>query len=208
MNVVEPKKKKNTISNRKPKTSKGKKAWSVKTVSEYASSDLESSDSEEDEENKSFESSEEDGDDASARETFRKERYYFVDETVTEDLGTAKIAYSYYTEQDTIGGFGFRKNEKGERVPRPLIDSYGAKRLAKGGNPFISPTVIGHLKDRAGVESIQAIASEKLAKLAEESVAAITAHAIINCKALGRRTISPSDVRNGSSDMGISHLRC
>ena len=195
-----------------PKTSNGNKSSTkkkAKKVSEYSSSSTSSASSDSEEEGALLSDSEgsDEEDTSSSTKRTKKERKYFVDETTSEDLASSKASFTYYNKQDTFSGLGFRTNEEGKKIPKPLIDTFGAKRLAVGGTPFVKPATIGHLKDRAGIVSAQRGALALVARLAEEATVAITGQSINNCKALGRKTIMSGDVRNASNDMGISHFR-
>jgi histone H3/H4 len=173
---------------RKPTNGKGKKR-ALEASSASASSSEESSEEEE----------------VSGRSTIRKDRFHFADpaKTVDEELG--KVARVYHTVEDEKSGFGMSKGK-----PVPLVDAHGKKSYAQGGGAFIKTVAISnHMKNRAGIESINTDASKRVARYGEDCVAAVVSQAIICCKDRGQKTVTPEDVQHAANLMGIDNLiRC
>ena len=136
------------------------------------------------------------------RRTFR---HYRVPVEETIDSECARVVRAYHTAQDQIDGFGFSKG-----VPRPLVDAAGAKRYAEGGGAFIrTGSITNHMKHRAGIQSMEKKAAEKAARFGEDVAAALTSQVLLFTKSRKQQTISPEDVHNAATLMGIDNLvRC
>jgi histone H3/H4 len=137
--------------------------------------------------------------------SFPKKRFHFADPAQTIDLDLGKMARVYHTVEDQTSGFGVSKGK-----PVPLVDAHGKKSYAAGGGAFIKTVAISnHMKNRAGIESINSDAAKRVARYGEDCVAALVSQAIICCRDRGQKTVTPDDVQHAASLMGVHNLiRC
>jgi len=137
--------------------------------------------------------------------SFPKKRFHFADPAQTIDLDLGKMARVYHTVEDQTSGFGVSKGK-----PVPLVDAHGKKSYAAGGGAFIKTVAISnHMKNRAGIESINSDAAKRVARYGEDCVAALVSQAIICCRDRGQKTVTPDDVQHAAILMGVHNLiRC